>query len=124
MQLSLKLWTANRLLMKGWELVVNNISGLDMVTDTESPLYGTVPAPRVLQNQLDRNLESYIARFETVLLKELQKAMRRMRDRTGVEWTIIFTATVILLHVRERDIWRLEHWVVHRDEVSFYGSKR
>ena len=33
-------------------------------------------------------------------------------------WDVIFTATVIALHMRERDIWRLEHWVLNPDVVS------
>lgn len=102
--------------MKGWRLVASDISGMDMVMDAESPLFGTVPAPRVLQNQLDRNLESEIAKLETFLLEELQKAMRH---KTGTEWVVVFTAAVVLLHVRERDIWRLEYWIIHQDEVSF-----
>lgn len=114
--MSLKLWTANRLLMKGWELITDRTYDSWSISDQESSLFGTVPAPRVLQNQLDRNLASYMAKQEGVFLKELQKAMSH---QTKAQWIDVFLAAVILLHIRERDLWRLEHWVVHQDEVSF-----
>ena len=115
MWLALKFWAANRLLMKGWEISGHKTLGMCRVTDVGSYLFDTIPAPRVLQNQLDRNLELYIARIELAFLKALQNAMLRAREHT---WTVVFTATVIALHMRERDIWRLEHWVLHPDAVG------
>lgn len=115
MWLALKLWAANRLLMKGWEIGGHETLGMSRVADVGSYLFDTIPAPRVLQNQLDRNLELYIARTELTFLKALQDAMLRAREHA---WTVVFTATVIALHMRERDIWRLEHWVLNPDVVS------
>ena len=83
--------------------------------DKRSSLHDTIPAPRLLQNQLDRNLESYIARTESKLLQELQKAMLRTRPQA---WITVFTAVVITLCMQEMDIWRLEHWVLNPDIVS------
>ena len=117
MVLALKLWAANRLLMKGWSMSGHETLGMCRVTDLGSYLFYTIPAPRVLQNQLDRNLELYMARTELTFLKALQNAMLRVRKHA---WTVVFTATVIALHMRERDIWRLEHWVLNPDVVSFF----
>lgn len=52
---ALRLWAANRLLVKGWQASV----GLP-VRSPCSPLVNATPAPRVLQHQLDRMFEQYI----------------------------------------------------------------
>lgn len=115
MQMALQLWAANHALMTGWQISGPDWLGMPLITDQMSPLYGTVPAPRVLQNQLDRKLEAYIARIEKSLLTELSRTMLRIRP---CERTTIFLAVIILLHVRERDIWRLQYWVLNHQGVS------
>jgi hypothetical protein len=115
MWLALRLWAANRLLIKGWEIRGDETLGMCKVTDKTSPLFSIVPAPRVLQNQLDRNLELYIARMECKFLTELQNSMLQRVSQTRI---VLFTAVVIALHVIERDTWRLQHWVLHPDVVS------
>lgn len=50
MWLALKLWAANRLFMKGWQLLGHNTLGMCRVIDETSCLSNTIPAPRVLQN--------------------------------------------------------------------------
>ena len=106
---ALRLWTANRLLMKGWRFSGRDTLGMTMFAD------GSTPAPRVLQNQLDHRLESYIAQVEVHVLTDLQKAMLRTPRN---EWINVFIVVVIILHVRERDIWRLAHWIINPDGVS------
>ncbi|KAH7317367.1 hypothetical protein BKA65DRAFT_113121 [Rhexocercosporidium sp. MPI-PUGE-AT-0058] len=77
-QLSLKMWAANRLLMKGWEISGGDeFLGITIVNEPSSLLHNTIPAPRVLQNQLDHLLERQIFETEHKLLKELQKLIRR-----------------------------------------------
>jgi hypothetical protein len=98
MWLALKLWAANRLLMEGWEIGGGEALGMCRVPDVTSSLFDSIPAPRVLQNQLERILESYIARAEVEFLKELQNAMLRKRREN---WIVVFMAVVITLHVRE-----------------------
>lgn len=115
MWLALRFWAANRLLMKGWEISGQQTLGMCNVTDVSSYLIDTIPAPRVLQNRLDLNLELYIAKTELQLLKALQNAMLQTRPHA---WIVVFTATVITLHARVRDIWRLEHWVLNPNVVS------
>ncbi|KAL5121058.1 hypothetical protein ACEQ8H_000908 [Pleosporales sp. CAS-2024a] len=77
--LTLRLWTAHQLLMQGWELSTNGSLGMTIVTDQTSSLYGTTPAPRVLQNQLDRALEDYCAFLEYKCLQELQRTEYKWR---------------------------------------------
>ncbi|GIZ48183.1 hypothetical protein CKM354_001125600 [Cercospora kikuchii] len=108
-QLALHLWAANRLLMKGWQISGPEHLGMERNNDTRCPLFGTIPAPRVLQNQLDHMLEEYIASIEQQVLKTLSKAMLSRR----CEYAAIFAAALILLHVMERDIWRLQYWILN-----------
>ena len=115
MQMAMELWTATRLLMKGWEISGDDRLGMTLVKDMRSPLHGTVPAPRVLQNQLDSNLESYIMRRERDLLRAVQNAMLKQRSSS---WVVISLVVVVFLHVLERDIWRLMYWKYHREDVS------
>lgn len=82
MWLALRLWAANRLLMKGWEISGEQTLGMCNVTDVSSYLFDTILAPRVLQNQLDRNIELYIAKTELELLKALQNAMLQIQPHT------------------------------------------
>lgn len=108
----MNLWTAIQLLMKGWIMRGEETLGMAVVNEERSPLNGTVPVPRVLQNQLDHKLEQEVIKTEHKLLKELQRVMRR---RNRHQWIVVFVAVVIVLHVLERDTWRLLYWV-HRPE--------
>lgn len=115
MSLSLHIWYANCLLMKGWEIARTEVLGMSVVEDPNCPLYGTIPAPRVLQNQLDRAIESYIMLTEKQLLRAIQ---RRMRAEKAQVWEPLCAAIALVLHVLERDTWRLMYWTTHREEVS------
>jgi hypothetical protein len=61
--------------MKGWQICGMETLGMHVVEEKNSPLHGTVPVPRVLQNQLDHLLECQIYETEYSLLGRLQKAM-------------------------------------------------
>lgn len=114
----MRLWAANRLLMKGWEICGYERLGMDIVGRMESPLYGSIPVPRVLQNQLDHFLEAEIVKTERYLLKNLQKVIRAS-NRSA--WVITFLGIAIMLHVMERDAWRLLYWVNHEEQVSSFN---
>lgn len=103
--------------MKGWEICGHERLGMDTVDRSESPLYGSIPVPRVLQNQLDHLLEAEIVKTEQDLLKTLQKVIKAS-DRHA--WVVTFLGIAITLHVMERDAWRLLYWVNHREEVSTF----
>lgn len=104
-----KLWAANRLLIKGWQVVDG-----PLVNDPYSPYHGTRPAPRVLQNQLDQWLEQFIAETEKGLLRALQNHMQK-RTASQLE---VFSTILLLLMLAERDIWRLAFWTRHSSNVS------
>jgi len=104
--------------MKGWEICGYERLGMDIVGRLESPLYGSIPVPRVLQNQLDHLLEAEIAKTERYLLKNLQKVIR-VSNRSA--WVITFLGIAIISHVMERDAWRLLYWVNHQEQVSSFN---
>lgn len=104
--------------MKGWEIVGHERLGMDIVDRIESPLYGSIPVPRVVQNQLDHLLEAEIVNTERHLLKNLQKVIRAS-DRSA--WVVTFLGIAITLHVIERDAWRLLYWVNHQEQVSSFN---
>jgi len=114
-RLTMDLWTASCLLMKGWTVTSEETLGMRKVEDIECPLHGSIPAPRVLQNQLDRNLECYIIAKEKQLLKAIQRELRKSRSE-GLD--VIFSSVIIILHVLEKDTWRLMYWRKRREEVS------
>ncbi|KAL2063201.1 hypothetical protein VTL71DRAFT_5005 [Oculimacula yallundae] len=80
-----------------------------------SPLYGTFPAPRVLQNHLDHGLECMMMAAENDFLEALQMAITR---RNHEEWIIFFLAISLCLRIREVDIWRLMYWFRHPEEAN------
>ncbi|GAW24179.1 hypothetical protein ANO14919_137600 [Xylariales sp. No.14919] len=59
------------------------------------------PALKVLENELDLKLETYVSQLELSLLHPLEKAIFKTRI---FEWTDIASAIGILLAVIERDI--------------------
>ncbi|UPX14887.1 uncharacterized protein EKO05_0005358 [Ascochyta rabiei] len=113
-QRALRLWSAHRLLMQGWQLTLPGSLGMPPVTDPSSFLFNTTPAPRVIQNQLDRRLERYCADQEAECLKALSVTMlgRYRRD-----WVATFISAVMVLHTRERDIFRLLYWTLDTSNV-------
>lgn len=68
-------------------------------------------------------LEKYVADLELICLKELQMTMlhkhKFRRDRI-----VIFLVVLLILHIRERDIWRLEYWIFCASEVSILGCTK
>lgn len=100
--------------MKGWQAPENPLLGIIRVDNPGSPYHQTLPAPRVLQNQIDSRIEAHVARVELQLLKELQKAMKQKT----CAWTEIFSTVFLILRVTEKDIWRLMYWLKHDKEVS------
>ncbi|KAH8799640.1 hypothetical protein F5884DRAFT_112259 [Xylogone sp. PMI_703] len=112
-ELALKLWAANRLLMEGWQLEGEDLLEMPVVKQSDCPLYNKVPVPRVLENQLDRHLESHIVNIEGRLLKMLQNALLQKSNSDPID---IFLSVTMILHVVERDIWRLLWWWYHEEQ--------
>lgn len=101
--------------MKGWQISERESLGMPTVTDNRSSLYKQLPAPRPVQNQADQDLERYIADREVSNLRDLQNAMRGTVRKS---WIVMFTTVLIILSIRERDIWRLLYWIYHPEQVS------
>jgi hypothetical protein len=100
---ALELWTANRLLMKGWQC--KQSAGID---DPSSPYHLHQPAPRVLQNQLDQHIEAFVVGKEKKLTSELQQPVSKQSNPVDT-----FATALVLLLVIEKDIWRLLFWTKH-----------
>lgn len=49
--------------------------------------------------------------------QRLPLSMEKNYKRSRRSWTATFTVTLILLHIRERDIWRLLYWVFRNEGV-------
>src|SRR5690242_8155621 len=101
--------------MEGWQLEGEDLLEMPVVKQSDCPLYNKVPVPRVLENQLDLHLESYIVDVENKSLKMLQDALLQKSRNSPVD---MFLSAVLSLHVVERDIWRLLFWVYHNQQVS------
>lgn len=84
---------------RGWKICSHERLRMKVVDRMESPLHGSIPASRVLQNQLDHLLESEIVETERHLLMNVQKVIQAS-GRTS--WVATFLATTILLHVKEQ----------------------
>jgi hypothetical protein len=103
-------------LIKGWQICGMETLEMHVVEEKDCPLHGTFPGPRVLQNQLDHLLERQIYETEYSLLGRLQELMVKKKRP---DWVAIFLTLVIMLHVFERDTWRLMYWILHPEEVNF-----
>jgi maltooligosyltrehalose synthase len=101
--------------MKGWTITGEELLETRKVEDVDCPLLGSIPAPRVLQNQLDRNLELYIAAKEEMLLKAVQRELRQCSPDSR---ETVFAVVLFILNVLERDTWRLMYWRKRRDQVN------
>lgn len=108
--LALRLWAANRLLMKGWTMYGSEHLGMLPADRTDSPLPGSTSAPRMIPNQLDHLHEAEAVKIENDLLKILSKSVRASDRR---QWIFAFLGTTIALHVVERDTWRFLYWTTH-----------
>ncbi|KAI1463205.1 uncharacterized protein F4812DRAFT_463897 [Daldinia caldariorum] len=113
---ALRVWTANQLLMKGWQ---SDASA--ECKDPQNPYYGIRPAPAIVSKELDALLEEYIARQEKALLARLQHASEKCyqhdMDESYAQYREkVYLAFLMLMSIVERDIWRLMYWPRHPQE--------
>lgn len=101
--------------MEEWQFADEDLLGMAVVEQSNCPLQSIVPIPRILHNQLDRCLESWIINVESDLLKMLQNVLFK---RYRVEKIHLFLTIVVILHMMERNIWRLLYWIYHPEQVS------
>ncbi|KAK1981030.1 hypothetical protein LZ30DRAFT_721355 [Colletotrichum cereale] len=107
LQMTFDIWTANRMLMKGWQ----TRDSAYLQDRLHYACHNTGPTPRVLQNQLDQMLEEFIVTEEKKLLQSLEDAIFRRESTTRLD---VMLTIILLLKVIEKDVWRLLHWVRHR----------
>ncbi|KAK2601543.1 hypothetical protein QQS21_004928 [Conoideocrella luteorostrata] len=97
--LSMQLWTANNLHMKGW---------------IWRSSHREAAAPSVIQYQMNSILERCIVDLEARFLVLLQAVLQR--DFFGYDWSA-FVAAVIYLAALERDSWSLTYWLRPQSNV-------
>ncbi|OBR02558.1 hypothetical protein CH63R_13784 [Colletotrichum higginsianum IMI 349063] len=91
------LWTANRMLMKGWQ----TLRSTRVLNMCHMPCHNPGPTPRVLQNQLDQMLEEYIVTQERVLLNRFHEAIfkKKISSTLYVLLTIVLLLKVVEKHI-------------------------
>ncbi|SCO54155.1 uncharacterized protein FFNC_15368 [Fusarium fujikuroi] len=113
----LELLTALRLLRVGWQFSGEETLGMSRVYDEQSAFFGTIPVPRMIQNQLNHLLENIMERSE----KSITDILHGMyRTRKPNNWFVATLGAFLLLHARELDAGRLLYWNRNPDEYKFW----
>lgn len=121
LQLAFRIWATQMVFFKRpWRIAPSSTEALGMtsITDETSSLWGVIPLPRLLNQQLDSIIEARLAENEQRLLNELQNTIFARRQK---EWFVIFLTTFVYLSAVEKDTWSLETWnleVVKKNEVT------
>ncbi|KAM0794839.1 hypothetical protein BDR22DRAFT_814504 [Usnea florida] len=101
----------------GWQFTGEENLGMAPVTDKLSAWYGTVPVPRMVQNQLGHLLELKMIELDGKILKAVQQLLYK---RSRPTWIIGTLAVFILLHIRELDAGRNIYWRRYKDSGKFW----
>ena len=91
--------------------------GTKVIRLPECPLDQTIPAPAVLQKQLNNSLEAYIASSKQEFLEDLEAAFIE-KHKDPLTLGLIIT---LYLHVLKKNICRLSCWV-HQNEAEIRTS--
>ena len=75
--------------------------------DVPDRSHGLIPLPRLINQQLDAQLEFRVATIEKELLAELQK---QILEHNSTDWFGIFLTIYVHLSSLERDTWSLNTW--------------
>lgn len=95
---TLDLWMSVRLTTKSFEIVGNEILGMNRsdFDDDGNPLRGKIPLPPVMGAQIDSILIHQVQpQLRRTTLEELQKMTQEKKQKT---WLITYLVTFILLH--------------------------
>ncbi|KAH6959696.1 hypothetical protein BKA56DRAFT_637557 [Ilyonectria sp. MPI-CAGE-AT-0026] len=87
------------------------------VNDVDSPWHGIIPVPRMVQNQLNHQLELELVQLDKMALGALHGIFKKSRQNN---WAVATWAIFLLLHVRELDAGRIIHWSRHEDPERFW----
>lgn len=112
---ALRIWSAQIVYFKGpFRICGSNTVGMPTITDPKSTVYGITPLPRLVNQQLDARVESWMAELEQEVLAELQVKIFR---RNPADWFGIYLALFVTLSSLERDTWGLQTWTVDADSL-------
>jgi hypothetical protein len=95
---SLKLWMSIRLTTKSFEIVGQDILGMnrDIINDKSNPLHGKIPLPPVMGAQIDSVL---IHKIQPELRRKTLEELQRMtQDKKLRSWMTTYLVSFILLH--------------------------
>ncbi|PCD22223.1 hypothetical protein AU210_016014 [Fusarium oxysporum f. sp. radicis-cucumerinum] len=113
----LELLTALRLLRVGWQFSGEETLGMSRVLDEQSAFFGTIPVPRMIQNQLNHLLEKIMEKSEKLITGILHGMYRTRKPNS---WFVATLGAFLLLHARELDAGRLLYWNRNPDEYNFW----
>ncbi|KAI5858007.1 hypothetical protein BZA05DRAFT_112320 [Tricharina praecox] len=104
----LRIWVAQTFFFRSsWRICGVNTLGMEPINDPEMKFHGFIPLPRLINQQLDAQLELRVATMENELLTELQN---HILDRNSTDWFGIFLTIFVHLSSIERDTWGLNTW--------------
>ncbi|RQM07076.1 hypothetical protein DH86_00000224 [Scytalidium sp. 3C] len=113
----LELYTVLGLMRIGWHFAGTERLEMSEVKDTSSPWYGITPVPRMLQNQLNHQLELKMVELDEKIMKT---AMVIMKKADRKQWLVGMLSIFLLLHVREIDAGRNLFWNRYEDKDGFW----
>lgn len=111
----LELYTALQLLRRGWRFAGEPSLGMLPIEGEQSAWKGECPVPRMVQNQLNHQLELHMGRLDARILVRLQKLLVKKDPESFATATL---AMFLLLHIRELDAARIIYWKRYKDSVS------
>ncbi|KAH6714551.1 hypothetical protein BKA61DRAFT_723325 [Leptodontidium sp. MPI-SDFR-AT-0119] len=101
----------------GWHFAGPEKLGMSLVDDEASPWYGITPVPRMLQNQLNHQLELKMAELDEKIMKNIMTIMKKAERKNWLTGTL---ALFFLLHIREIDAGRNFFWNRYEDKDGFW----
>lgn len=119
---ALKIWILSRLAAEGFGIVGNETFDIPKVDNKNSPYYGTVPIPPILDHQLDTVGIRYMLKLKDNVLKTLKNRMSRRRQ---TQWYEVFLTIFVLLHNLEY-VYRAQYQYMKRHEgtVSYLSNSK
>ncbi|KAI8648873.1 5'-deoxynucleotidase [Fusarium sp. Ph1] len=112
----LAMYTALRLLRVGWRFAGEETLGMTRVQSKDSAWHGIIPVPRMIQNQLNHQLERILVEWDKEVLLALHKLLAGSRNK----WVPATLATFLLLHIRELDAGRNIIWQYTNDPLNLW----
>ncbi|KAF8462923.1 hypothetical protein BDZ91DRAFT_320145 [Kalaharituber pfeilii] len=110
---ALRIWILSRLAAEGVVIVGSERPfDIDVVDSPDSPYYGTVPIPPILDHQLDTLGIRYMLQLKDNVLKALKARIQRRRH---THWYEVFLTMFVLLHNIEY-VYRAQYRYMKRHE--------